>query len=381
MSISESKAPRIAIVTDWMTSFGGETRVLLAFHEMFPDAPIYTTVYNPKNVPQFSKAKVITSFIDRLPFTKKKHQLFLGLMPLAFESFDLSEYDIVISSSHACSKGIITKVDTLHICYCHTPMRYAWDDCHRYINENAPLKKFGGKWLASKLMHKIRMWDRLAADRVDSFLANSKYIRKRILKYYMRDSKVIYPPIQTSNFQISQDKGNFYLAGGRLIENKRFDLIVEAFNDLGYPLKIFGKGPQMEALKAMAKPNIEFLGFVTDEETAELYSKAKAYIVPQLEDFGITTVEAMSAGTPVIGLKDGGTQEIVIDGVTGVLMEEQSSLCLIQMVKKIESMKFDPNVIRQNALKFDVARFKREIKNFVTAEYENWQERMKVSNI
>ncbi|MFN7160228.1 MAG: glycosyltransferase [Candidatus Gracilibacteria bacterium] len=380
MTAFENKSPKVAIVTDWMTSHGGETRVLFALHELFPEAPIYTTVYNPENVPQFKNAKVITSFIHDLPFAKKKHQWFLGLMPLAFESFDLSEYDIVISSSHACSKGIITKVDTLHICYCHTPMRYAWDDCHRYINENAPFKNLGGKWFASRLMHKIRMWDRLAADRVDSFIANSKYIRKRIQKYYQRDSKVIYPPIQTSNFQIAEKKEDFYLAGGRIVENKRYDLIVEAFNDLGYPLKIFGKGPYLDTLKAMAKPNIEFLGFTSDEENALLYAQAKAYIVPQLEDFGITTVEAMSAGTPVIGLRDGGTEEIVIDGITGVLMDEQSSLCLIQMVKKIESMKFDPNVIRQNALKFDVARFKREIKNFVMSEFEDWKGRMNVSN-
>lgn len=373
MAIQEHKQPKIAIVTDWMSSFGGETRVLLAMHELFPEAPIYTTVYNPSAVPQFQNAKVITSFIDKIPFARKKHQLFLGLMPLAFESFDLSEYDIVLSSSHACSKGIITKVDTLHICYCHTPMRYAWDDCHRYIRENSPLKNFGGKYFASKLLHSIRMWDRLAADRVDSFISNSKYIKRRIEKYYQRDSKVIYPPIQTSNFHIEEGNKEYYLAGGRIVQNKRFDLIVEAFNDLGYPLKIFGKGPLLADLQAKAKENIEFLGFVNDEDTAKLYANAKAYIVPQLEDFGITTVESLSAGTPVIGLRDGGTGEIVTDGITGVLMDEQSSPCLIQMVKKFETMTFDANVIRQNALKYDVARFKRELKTYIQEEYEAWK--------
>jgi len=373
MAIQEQKQPKIAIVTDWMSSFGGETRVLLAMHELFPEAPIYTTVYNPSAVPQFHKAKVITSFIDKIPFARKRHQLFLGLMPLAFESFDLSEYDIVLSSSHACSKGIITKVDALHICYCHTPMRYAWDDCHRYIRENSPLKNFGGKYFASKLLHSIRMWDRLAADRVDSFISNSKYIKRRIEKYYQRDSKVIYPPIQTSNFHIEEGKKEYYLAGGRIVQNKRFDLIVEAFNDLGYPLKIFGKGPLLAELKEKAKANIEFLGFVNDEDTAKLYANAKAYIVPQLEDFGITTVESLSAGTPVIGLRDGGTGEIVTDGITGVLMDEQSSPCLIQMVKKFETMTFDANVIRQNALKYDVARFKRELKTYIQEEYEAWK--------
>ena len=373
MALLEHKQPKVAIVTDWMSSFGGETRVLLAMHEMFPEAPIFTTVYNPTAVPQFKNATVITSFLDKIPFARKKHQLFLGLMPLAFESFDLSEYDIVLSSSHACSKGIITKVDTLHLCYCHTPMRYAWDDCHRYIRESAPMKVLGGRIIASLWLHSIRLWDRLAADRVDSFIANSKYIKRRIEKYYQRDSKVIYPPIQTSNFQISSEEKTYYLAGGRLVQNKKFDLIVEAFNDLGYPLKIFGRGPQMEELQIRAKDNIEFLGFVSDEETAKLYANAKAYIVPQLEDFGITTVEALSAGTPVIGLRDGGTAEIVTDGVTGVLMDEQTSPCLIQMVKKFEGMNFDSNVIRQAALKYDVARFKRELATFIQEEYEKWR--------
>ena len=373
------KQPRIALVTDWMTSFGGENRVLYALHEMYPDAPIYTTMYNKSEVGMYKDAKIITSFLDRFPFapfSRKKFQMFLPFMPLAFESFDFSDFDVVISSSHSCSKGIITKVGTLHISYCHTPMRYAWEGCHAYIIENAPLKWLGGKALAQRLMHKIRMWDRLAADRVDSFIANSHFIRKQIKKFYKAEAEVVYPPINTGDFKIAETKGDFYLAGGRLIPNKKIDLAIDAFNELGLPLKVFGKGPQFDELRAKAKDNIEFLGFVSDEDVATLFSQAKAFVAPQIEDSGIVTIEAQAAGTPVIGLRKGGTAELVAHGISGVLFEEQTVPSLVAAVKEFESMEFDPEKIRQQALKHDVGRFKREMKEFIEKGWENWEKTM-----
>lgn len=375
--MTNNTPPKIALVTDWMTSFGGENKVLFALHQMYPEAPIYTTMYNPKELPMYKKAIVYTSFLDRFPFNifpKKKAQMFLPLMPIAFESFDFSNYDIIISSSHACSKGIITGVDTLHISYCHAPMRYAWEGCHQYIEENAPLKWLGGKAISYKIMHKMRMWDRLAADRVDMFIANSHFIKRQIGKFYQRDAEVIYPPIETGKFEIDPHKEKYFLAGGRLIPNKKFELIIDAFNQLGLPLKIFGKGPLLESLAKKAKPNIEFLGFVNDNEVTKLFSKARAFIAPQLEDFGIVTIESLASGTPVIGLGRGGTKELVINGVTGILMEEQTTENLIQKVKIFETMHFDSQKIRQSALSYDIGTFKRNMTKYIDTVWKNHKE-------
>ncbi len=372
-NLQADKQPKIALVTDWMTSFGGEHRVLQAFHEMFPDSPIYTTIYNEKELKEYKDAVIRTSFLNNIPFAKKKHQLFLPLMPYAFEAMDLSEYDIVLSSNHSCSKGIITKVETLHISYCHSPMRYVWEGCHKYVKENIP-KIPGAMLYAKHMLHKLRQWDRLAADRVDYFIGNSHFIKRQIKKYYQRDAEVIYPPINTGNFAVAEEKEDYFLAGGRLIPNKRFDIIVEAFNELGLPLKIFGKGPDYERLVTMSKENIEFVGFVPDEDVAGLFSKAKAYIAPQLEDFGIVTVEAHSSGTPVIGLNKGGTAELVQDGINGILMKAQTKEALLDAMKQFQETTFDSAKIRQAALKYDVARFKREMHSYIERAYSEWQD-------
>lgn len=377
MHLGRDRQPRIALVTDWMTSFGGENRVLWELAQLFPEAPIYTTVYAPQELPMFKDTKVITSFLDRPPFSwlaRKRFQLFLSWMPLAFESFDFSGYDIVLSSNHSCSKGIVTNTDTLHISYCHSPMRYAWENSQRYIRENAPMKNGLARRYISKKIHAIRMWDRLAADRVDSFVANSGYISRQIAKFYRRTSTVIYPPVETARFTGEFAKSNYFLAGGRLIANKRFDIIIDAFNETGLPLKIFGKGPEREKLMAKAKGNIEFLGFIPDEEVPKLFGQARAFIVPQIEDFGIVTVESMAAGTPVIGLGKGGTAELVINGITGVLMEEQTAACLVEKLRAWDDRRFDPQKIRQHALKYDVARFRREIRTYVSETYDRWKQ-------
>jgi len=371
---SRAKQPKVALVTDWMTSFGGEHRVLHALHELFPDAPIYTTIFNEEELTMYPKDLVRTSFLQKLPFSKKKFKWLLPWMPTAFESFDFSDYDIVISSSHACSKGIITPVDTLHISYCHSPMRYAWEGSHRYIRENAPLKWLGGEYLSKRIMHKIRMWDQLASMRPDLYIANSNFIKGQIKKYYNRDASVIYPPIDTGRFHVTENKDNYYLAGGRLVPNKKVDMVVEAFNKLGLPLKIFGKGPHKDYLEEIANKNIEFVGFVPEEEVSSLFAKAKAFIVPQLEDFGIVTVESLASGTPVIGLGRGGTKEIVTPGISGVLLEEQTPEEIIKKVHELEKTDYDAGRMREHALTYDIASFKRQMNDYIHSHYEAWKQ-------
>jgi glycosyltransferase involved in cell wall biosynthesis len=363
---------KIAIVCDWLTNQGGAEHVVWTMHEMFPSAPIYTSIYNKEKLPQFKDADVRTSFLQKRPFAKTHHQWFLNAMPRAFEEFDLKEYDIVLSSAHSCAKGVITKPETVHMSYCHTPMRYAWDESHEYINKS-PFPGFLKQWYIPHAIKKIRLWDRLAADRVEYFIANSKYIQKRIKKYYERDSTVIYPPVETGRFSISPEIGDYFLAVGRLIQYKRFDLIVETFNQLGLPLKIVGEGPEYKKLKSIAKSNIEFLGFVSEEELPKLYSQAQALIFPQREDFGIVPVESMASGRPVIAFQEGGAKETVIDGMTGIFFEEQTIESLSNAIQQFQHTTFVPEKIRQHALQFDTARFKREMMFFIQQKYQEWQ--------
>lgn len=352
----------IAIVCDWLTVNGGAEKVILALHKLFPNAPIYTSVYNPEKVKGFEDAKIHTSYIQNLPMSKSRHQLYLNLMPGVFENFNLDKYDIVISSSHSCAKGVITKPDTLHLCYCHTPMRYAWEDSINYINEyeiNGLVKK-----LAPWIIHKIRMWDRISAERVDKFITNSAYIQKRVKKFYRRDSSVIHPFIDTNKFKpdFSRSKReNFYLAVGRLTPYKKFDLVIEAFNKSGLPLKIAGTGVAEAKLKKEAKDNIELLGHVPDAQLIELYRSAKGLIFPQLEDFGIIPLEAMACGCPVIAYGAGGALETVINGKTGIFFKQQTPESLGDAVDKFESMIFDYNEIAKHASKFNREQFNRQI--------------------
>ncbi|HPU94977.1 MAG TPA: glycosyltransferase, partial [Candidatus Gracilibacteria bacterium] len=239
---------RVALVFDWMTNQGGAEKVNLKLHQMFPKAPIFTSIFNAEKIGEgFEDADIRTSFIQKLPFAKEKHQWYLNFMPYAYESFDLSQFDIVISSSHSCSKGIITKPDTMHVCYCHTPMRYLWDDWHSYIRDYkmpSIIKRY-----AKKKLHRLRMWDKVAADRVDYFIANSKTTQRRIDKYYRRPSTVIHPMINANEYEASSKTKGYFLAVGRLIPYKRFDLIVNTFNTLGLPLKIVGTGIAENDLK------------------------------------------------------------------------------------------------------------------------------------
>lgn len=365
---------RIAIVCDWLTNFAGAERVILKLHKMFPNAPIYTSIYNKDKMPGFENAVIRTSFMQDFPFAKKKHQWYLPFYPLAFEQMDLSKYDIVISSCHSASKGIVTKPETLHISYCHSPMRYAWDGSHEYLRTYKfpwPINNF-----VPKVIHKIRMWDRVAADRVDTFITNSKYVKKRIKKYYKRDSKVIYPMIDIDDFFITGGKKDYYLAVGRFTPYKRFDLIVDAFNELPYKLKIIGSGKQEKELKAKAKDNIEFLGHVSEKKLKETYSNAKALIFPQVEDFGITPLESMASGRPVIAYNAGGALETVKSEETGLFFNHQDIPNLKAAIEKFEKMSWNSKKIREHAKQFDSKVFEQKMEKFILESYKDWSKKL-----
>jgi len=357
---------RVALVHDYLNQYGGAERVLEAFCQIFPQAPIYTLLYDKEKTGlAFEGRRIYTSFLQKAPLVKSYHRPFLMLMPLAIEQFDLFQYDLVLSDSASYAKGVITRPDSLHICYCHTPIRYAWDDSHKYIEE------FGYPSLVKKVipffMNYIRLWDEQAALRVDKFIANSNFVAKRIKKYYHRQATVIHPPVKTNLFYLANQTDDYFLMVGRFLPYKRFDLAIEAFNQLGWPLKIIGDGPEKKKLQEKAQPNIEFVGLVPDKKLRDYYAHCRAFIFPQEEDFGITAVEAMAAGRPVIAYQGGGALEIIQPRVTGLFFEEQTKEHLIEALRRFNSSDFNPRVIREKAIKFDQERFKAKIKEFIFA--------------
>lgn len=357
---------KIALIHDHLAQDGGAEKVLKVIAEMYPQADIYTLLYEKKHADKYFSGRTIkTSFIQRVPGGVKHYKWFLPFMPMAVEFFDLSDYDLVISDASAFAKGVITTTDVPHICYCHTPTRYLWDYTHKYIAElhyNKFLKK-----IVSLFLNYLRLWDRQSADRVDFFIANSKTVQKRIKKYYGRDSQVIYPPVDTDKILLAKNEGQYFLAGGRLVNYKRFDLIIEAFKKLGWPLKIFGDGIDLSRLKKIVgdSDNIEFLGRVSEAEKVELYQGAKAFINPQEEDFGITVVESMAAGRPVIAYAKGGALETIIDGQTGLFFSEQTVDSLVNTLEKFKDCHFEASVIRQRAEEFSRQEFEKQFKAFV----------------
>jgi len=361
---------KIALVHDYLIQDGGAEKVLKAFSEIWPDAPIYVLLYDrEKSDPVFLDKKINTTFLQKMPAGLSKYQWYLPLMPLATEQHNLADFDVVLSSASSFSKGIITNPNTLHVCYCHTPTRFLWSDMHQYIedlNYNRLVKK-----IIPPVLKNLRQWDMLSAHRVDKFIANSQTVRDRIEKYYRRKSDVIYPPVETKKFRVS-DPENFYLIGGRLVGYKRYDLAVTAFTKLGIPLKVFGEGPALEKLKSIAGKNIEFLGKVSDEKKRELYSKCLAFIHPQIEDFGITAVEAMASGRPVIAYGKGGARETVVPGQTGEFMDEQSWEELGNQIIRFEKEKYNPDTIKEYANQYDQERFKSQIKDFVEIAWRDF---------
>lgn len=358
----QTSNPNIALVADWLTSPGGAEQVIHTWHTSWPTAPIYTTIHDPSRLPEFNQAKIHTTYLQRLPFSRKKHPYYLPLMPTAIESLDLRGYDIVLSSSHSCAKGIITKPETLHISYCHTPPRYIWEPAvdNRLTKYRWPISTY-----TTRLLTHLRTWDRLAADRVDYFLANSKYIATRIQKYYRRKATVIYPPVQTERFTPTEKFSDYYLAIGRLIPYKRFDLSIKACTALDLPLKVVGTGPELRHLQSIAGPKVEFLGHVPSSELPALYSHARAVLNPQLEDFGITAIEAQAAGRPVIAYGQGGACETVINEKTGLFFKEQTVDSLAQTLRNFDPYRFNPTEIHNHAQQFSTPHHLTKLQKFL----------------
>jgi glycosyltransferase involved in cell wall biosynthesis len=358
------KAPRVALVHDYLVQDGGAERVLATFQEMFPTAPTYVLIHDPERThPSFRDKQIRTSFLDRMPLAHRFYQWYLPLMPVAAEHLDLSDFDIVISSSSSFAKGVIAAPNSLHLCYCHTPTRFLWQERLGYLND-LPQPKFL-KTLLPAFLHYLRQWDRMAAERPDVMVTNSETSRQRISRYYGRNPVVIAPPVDVQRIPVATEPGTFWLTGGRLVGYKRFDLVVKAFAKLNLPLKVFGTGPEMKKLKTIAGAKTEFVGQIADKEKIELYRSAIGFISPQLEDFGITTIEAMAAGRPVLTFGKGGGAETVRDGVTGIHLETQSWEDIGDAVIRFDTKRFDPAVIRAHAETYSSERFKKEFLTYL----------------
>jgi len=347
----------IALVHEWLTNVAGSEKVLLAMKEIYANAPIFTSVFDPKKAKPFAKFEVRTSLLNKIPLMKSRREFLVPFTPFAFEQFDFSKYNLVISNTSMAAKGVITKPDTIHITYCNTPPRYLWEP-----NVDPRARKGRFSFLREKVAHEMRLWDRVASDRVDYFIANSQYVARRIKKYYKRGSVVVYPPVDIESFKIApkEDVKDYYLFVSRLVNYKKCDLVIEAFNDLGLPLKVIGIGHDKAMLQKMAKNNVEFLGYLSDEDMKKYYSEAKAFIFPAEEDFGIVPVEAMASGRPVIAYRKGGAAETVVEGVTGTFFDEHTPQCLIDTVKNFDANVYDSVKIREHSTKFSKDRFKKE---------------------
>lgn len=368
---------KVALIHDWLPFMGGAERVLTNFVEVYSDAPIYTTICNRSKLDSpLKEANIIVSNIQKKKREIHNHRKYFPLMPTAIESFDLNEYDIVLSSSSSVAKGVITNPNTMHVCYCHSPMRYAWEFSYEYAGKMA-----GSKGLKSKILNyfltAMRLWDLATANRVDYFIANSENVARRIWKHYKRESVVIHPPVRCKLFEISDSDEDYFLIVSRLQEYKRVDLAIEACNELNLPLVVIGDGPERERLEKMAKDNIKFLGRESDEVIKEHYSKCKAFLFPGEEDFGITPLEAMASGRPVIAYGKGGALETVIEGKTGIFFKEQTKESLKEAMLRFKDMKFDKQEIRNHAKKFDEEIFKKKIENFVNSSYVDFIEKKK----
>ena len=364
---------KIAIVHDYLNQYGGAERVLEVFHRLFPQAPIFTLVYDKKVLPQYHDWDIRPSFLQRVPFARRRYRNFMFLFPLAMRLLKLKEFDVVFTITHAWGKGVKLRRTSCHICFCLTPIRYFWDlyedyKNFRYLN---PLLRMA----LPLFVRPIRGWDVRSAQRVDHFVAISKVVSERIKKFYDRDSTVIYPSVDTSFFKPSgQKSGDYFLTVSRLKEYKRIDIIIEAFNYLGLPLKIIGTGELMERLKRIARDNIEFVGSVSDNRLLSYYQSCRALVFAGYEDFGLVPLEAQACAKPVIAFAKGGLLETVVEGETGVFFKEQTPSSLIEAIKGFEKVNFDPKRIRDNALRFDRRIFEEKIKGYIDERFVEYKE-------
>ena len=375
MSISD-RPLRIALVHDWLTGMRGGEKCLEVMCELFPDAPIYTLLHVKGAMSPLIESKTIhTSFLQRFPFVEQKYRMYLPLFPFAIEAFDFSDYDLLLSTSHCVAKGAKPRGDALHLCYCFTPMRYVYEMYDEYFGK-------GQAGMATRMAMKIvapllRVWDKKTADRVHHFVAISEHVRQRIHRHYGREAEVIFPPVDTAKFQASRRDAGYYLVVSALVPYKKVDLAVKAFNKTGKRLIIVGKGPDEEKLRQLAKPNVEFVGWKSDDELALLYAGCTALVFPGEEDFGIVPLEAMASGKAVIAYGKGGALETVQDGLSGVFFYEQTVEALEIAVSKAEQMQFDVENVRKRALQFSRSIYKDAMKKFIEEKIEAHNRAMK----
>ena len=354
---------RVAIAHDYLNQMGGAEKVVETFHDMFPSAPIYTSVCVPSAISEKLRgADIKTSFMQKLPFIRKFARHYLASYPYAFELFDFSGYDVVLSSSSAFAKGVITGPDTCHICYCHTPMRFAWN-YYAYTERerlSAPVRL-----LLPYVVHRVRRWDEVTANRVDHYVANSHEVERRIRKYYRRRSTVIFPPVETHRFTVSEQDEGYFVIISRLHAYKKVDIAIEAATKLHIPLKVIGAGRDEKRLKGLAGPTVEFLGRLSDDQIVDCLASSRALIFPGREDFGIVPVEAMACGKPVIAYGRGGALDTVIEGITGAFFNEQTTESLAEALAAFCPDDFNPYTIRRHAETFDVSVFRHKINEFI----------------
>lgn len=363
---------KIALVYDRVNKWGGAERVLLALQELFPDAPLYTSVYHPNASSWASGFRITPSILQRMRFLQNKHELVPFLMPSAFENFSFDQYDVVISITSEAAKGIITKPGTAHICYCLTPTRYLWSGYAHYFKNPAL------RILSKPVVNYLRKWDRIASSRPDVLVAISKEVQRRIKTFYNRDSELIYPPVLLNTPELvktntrNQKKGSYYLIVSRLskfTQYKRIDLAIAACNELGLSLKIIGEGNWRKELESIAGPTIEFLGSVSDKELSKYYKGCKALLFPAMEDFGLTVIEAQGFGKPVIAFRGGGALETIKEGKTGLFFDEQTTESFKQALILFEKMAFEPHICRAQAEKFSLRKFKKEFYRLVNKSF------------
>lgn len=354
---------KVALVHDYLNQYGGAERVLEELHAIWPDAPVYTAIHDPGRLPErFRDWDIRTSSLDRLPFARRKHQALLFMLPQAFEAFDLDQYDLVISSSSGFAHGVLTGLQTLHICYCHSPPRFLWD-YHNYARREG--LKGASRMLVENALPRLRTWDRVAADRAHAWIATSRLVRARIAAFYGKSSTIIPPPVQVDRFDVATQPGSYFLLLMRLVGWKRPDIAIDACSRLGLPLVVAGDGREMAGLRARAASCVTFVGQVGDADIRRLLSSCRALLLPSEEDFGLTPLEAMAAGRPVVAYGAGGVLDTVIPGRTGMFFMEQTAEALAEALSRFDERDYDPFAIRRHAEQFDSSAFAERMRRFV----------------